>query len=255
VAAKTLFLTNTALSTIYQEISETSPGAEATTSPVTGWVVAKTAPTVYSEFRTRTERAANTFSGTVVPDGSIDTTNGDCWRTTNAYTGTFAANNWVFTARVRATSAESGADGRCRFRLFRSANADGTSATEITSGTAVGSGVTDLLTSVSQDSAVTVALGAVTLANEYLFVQVAWEIQGASGSSTADVNVRIGTSSTPRPPTRRSSGASPAKTLVPPLVPSHAATSVANVPMWFAVAAAACSAAKISVKSVKASAG
>ena len=65
--------------------------------------------------------------------------------------------------------------GRARTRLWRSANADGTSATELTQGTMVGSTVEGLSTTVAQSSSASTQIGAFSLANEYLFAQTAWE--------------------------------------------------------------------------------
>jgi hypothetical protein len=46
---------------------------------------------------------------------------------------------------------------------------------EITAGTMVGSLVTNLSTTVAQSSSASTQIGAFSLANEYLFMQVAWE--------------------------------------------------------------------------------
>jgi hypothetical protein len=189
----TWFATNTLVSN-HQELNETSPGANATSSPATGWTVGTTAPTVYSEFDGGTKQANGTFSGTARPDGSINTA-GDCLRTSTAYTGSFASANWTLTFSVIGVTNSGAQDGRARFRLFRSVNADGSSATEITGAAQVGSTVTNLSTT-QQDSSVTFNPGAFSLSNEYLFVQVGWEITGAGGMSTTDVVMRIGTTAT-----------------------------------------------------------
>ena len=58
---------------------------------------------------------------------------------------------------------------------WRSANADGTSATEVTAGTMIGTTVTNVTTTVAQSSSASTQVGAFSLANEYLFWQLAWE--------------------------------------------------------------------------------
>jgi hypothetical protein len=65
--------------------------------------------------------------------------------------------------------------GRGRFRLWASSNADGSSARELTQGIMVGSIVTELNTSVAQTSSASTQMSAVTLTNEFLFQQQAWE--------------------------------------------------------------------------------
>lgn len=193
MAALTFYATNTLVSN-HQEMSTTSPGANATSSPAVGWTVGTTAPTVYSEFDGGTKQASGTFSATVRPDGSINTA-GDCLRSTSTLTGTFSSANWTITFSVIGVTQSGAQDGRARFRLFRSANADGSSAAEITAGVQIGSTITNLSTT-QQDSAVTFNPGSFSLTNEYLFVQVGWEITGAGGMSTTDVVMRIGSTAT-----------------------------------------------------------
>src|SRR5678810_1195439 len=75
-----------------------------------GWVVG-TGSTNHSELFANTERASSTFTGTTVPDGSIDTTNKDCFRSPLALTGSFASANWVFQFAVRSPTQGGAADG------------------------------------------------------------------------------------------------------------------------------------------------
>ena len=192
MAAITWYLTNSAAS-VHSDMSETDPGTEAFRSPVTGWVVS-TGSTNRSEWFNDIERAASTFVGTTVPDGSIDTTNGDCWRSTNTYSGDFASANWVLSFCCRANTNGGTQDGLIYCRLFRSANADGSSATEITAAAQAGTAITDLNTT-TQTSTVTFNPGAFTVTGEYIFLQLAWERTGAGGMTTSDVNARIGNAS------------------------------------------------------------
>lgn len=197
MVTKTFYMTNSLLSTIYQEISETSPGADAYASPATGWVVSTTAASNYSAFRAGVERAATTFNSTVIPTAnSLDTTNGDALRTTSPLDGQFASANWTLNFVVRAQTNASGQDGRVRIRMYRSQNADGTNFTEITSAVQIGATLTNIDTASDWNSSITFNPGAIDLSNEYLFIQIAWEIIGAATMTTADVNFRIGTNST-----------------------------------------------------------
>lgn len=191
---KTWFATNTTLSP-QQEMSETSPGSDATSSPNTGWVVS-TGATLHSEFRAAIERASSTFVDTVPPDGTIQTTLGDCLRSTNQYTGDFASADWNVHFAVIAVTNGGSQDGRMRCRLFRGANADGSGATEITAAQQQGGLVTNLTTSTQQVSTATFNPGAFSVSNEYVFVQLAWQRTGAGGMTSADVIMRIGDTAT-----------------------------------------------------------
>lgn len=193
MAALTLYATNNLVS-VHQELSATSPGANATSSPNVGWTVG-TGSTNRAAFQAGTEVASTAFVNTTPPDGSIDTTNGDCLRSSIAYTGSFTSANWTISFTVIGVTQSGAQDGRAYFRLFRSANADGSSATEITGAAQQGSLVTNLSTT-QQTSSVTFNPGAFSLTNEYLFVQVAWERTGAGGMTTTDVIMRVGTTAT-----------------------------------------------------------
>lgn len=188
------YLTNNSVS-VGSDLSETDPGAEAYRSAVTGWIVSIIAAGNYSSYFNDVERAAATFGATAQPDGSLDTSNGDFWTSPTALTGSFAATDWTIYAAVRAQTRASGQDGRVRARIFRGVNQDGTGATEITSAATDGTTVTDLLTTVTQVSTVTVNPGAFSVSNEYIFIQLAWEITGDATFATADVNFRIGNGS------------------------------------------------------------
>jgi hypothetical protein len=193
VAALTFFMTSSLVS-VHQEMSETDPGTEAYASPVTGWIVS-TGTTNRSHLAAQVEQAAATFVDTAPPDGSIDTTTGDCLRSTLAYTGDFADANWVLSLCVRANTNGGTQDGLGYCRLFRGANADGSSATEITAAAQASTAVDNLTTSATLTGTVTFNPGAFSVAGEYLFLQLAWGRTGAGGMTSADVNFRVGNAS------------------------------------------------------------
>ena len=196
MAAKTWYATNNLAGTAHQEMSETDPGTEATSSPQTGWVVG-TGATNHASFDAQSNVAAASFTATTQPDGTPVTTAGagDCLRSTTTYSGSFAAASWQVHFCVRGVTQAGTQDGRIRFRLLRGANADGSGATEITAAQQQGSLVSNLLTSATQDSNLTFSPGAFSVTNEYIFVQLAWERTGAGGHSTTDVAMRIGNAS------------------------------------------------------------
>jgi len=158
-----------------------------------GWVVAS-GSTNHSEYAVGVERAASTFTGTDVPNGTLNTSLFDAFRTTNAYTGNFASANWSFIFSVQATTNGGAQDGRIRFRLIK-ADADGSNATEITSGQQQASLVSDVATTGTFESSLTFNPGAFSLANQYLFVQIAWERTGAGGMVNSDINWILGSDS------------------------------------------------------------
>lgn len=147
----------------------------AASTSTTGWIQGATIPTRYSRQSFRQEKASATFAATAEPSGSPLGLAQDCWRISAASTGNFSAGTWYSSVSVIAVTSGGFIDGRARFRLWRAANADGTTATEITAGTMVGSRITDLSTTVAQSSSASTQIGAFSLANEYLFLQVAWE--------------------------------------------------------------------------------
>lgn len=192
MATKTFYLRNVPLDgweTIIDGVTQT-----AATLPV-GWTVS-TGATLHSELEANVERAASTFVGTTVPDGSLDTTLKDAFRSVDPLTGSFASGNWTFNFVVRAVTNGGAQDGRVRFRLLKGPNANGTGATEITAAQQSASIVSNVSTSADFGSTLTLNPGAITFNNEYLFVQVAWERTGAGGMTTADILFRTGSSST-----------------------------------------------------------
>jgi hypothetical protein len=80
-------------------------------------------------------------------------------------------------------------------RIFRGPNQDGTGATEVTASATAGGATTNLATTATQTSAVSINPGAFSVRNEYIFIQLAWGRTGAGGMSTDDVNIRIGNAS------------------------------------------------------------
>lgn len=77
-------------------------------------------------------------------------------------------------------------------RLWRSRFPDGALAHEITGSIQLGTGITNLTTGLQQISTITLSLSPFILAREFLFFQVAWEIQGAGGNINRDVLIRSG---------------------------------------------------------------
>jgi hypothetical protein len=121
-------------------------------------------------------RATTAFSGTAQPSGGPDNTLKDCWRSDKKLTVDIPSGTWTIPVPfIASAEGQEGAGCRVRVRLWRSANADGSTPTEITSGASVGSTVTNLQSEAASISTVTVALGALSWTAQYLFLQVALE--------------------------------------------------------------------------------
>lgn len=172
VSASTWHFTNTAAGDGWPilQLEGTAP-SDATIG--TGWDVTGVATGQYARMAYGVIRDPSTFGGTAQPSGGPDSSLKDAWRTSTAISGTMPAGTATFRLPLVAVSG-TGANVRVRFRLWRSANADGSSPTEITGGAAVGATLT--VSGTAQVSDVSVALGAVTLTAEYLFAQVALEV-------------------------------------------------------------------------------
>lgn len=150
----------------------TAPTASTST---TGWTVGATAVNQYSRVTYNSEIASAGFTSTAQPSGIPVNLGEDCYRLSGVTTGQFSAGTWYSSLSVLAVSSGGIQHGRGRFRVWRSANADGTSGTELTQGTMIGSQVTELNTSVAQSSSASTLIGASNLTNEFLFYQAAWE--------------------------------------------------------------------------------
>lgn len=165
----------------------TVPAASTST---TGWTVGTVASGNYSRQSYNNEVASAGFGATVQPASAPVNLGQDCWRY-GPSTGTFSSDTWYSTLSVIGVTSGGDQDGRARFRLWRSNNADGTVATDLM-GTRIGSLVTNVSTTVAQSSAASMFIPVFKLTSEYLFYQVAWEITGAGAAADRDILVRYG---------------------------------------------------------------
>lgn len=170
--------------------------ADQTAASGDGWKVAKTTSGNSAEYQAGQAANISFTSQTTTPKPASFVTGSpaNALKIPTALTGVFSSGSWVFTFAVRAGVASSQA-GRMRMRVFKSANANGSGATELTGSTQVGTTSAALSTSADVTTVVTWSPGTtITLNNEYLFFVIAWEITTASGSNTANVLIRTGQS-------------------------------------------------------------
>ncbi len=168
-----------------------TPPTAATTG--TGWGVDNHTPTKYASMSALAERIPGSFVTAPKPDAPPNNTLGDCWRSESPLTGLIVPGTWTFHFPVIAVTAGAGQDGRVRVRVWKGASATGSDAVELTGTTLLGALVTNLTTTTEQDSWCTWTPTAdIVMNNDYLFVQVAWEITGQATDLNADVLFRVG---------------------------------------------------------------
>jgi hypothetical protein len=145
------------------------------------WQCGTAAANTYCKYRRAFNQPQSSFGTVVQPDGNLDNVTGDCLRTQNAYTGQFASGTWTFTFGIRATVNPVGPAVALRIRLFRSSDAAGANTTEITTATQQSGNVPANNTG-DQSATISFNPGAFTLANEYLFVELAMIVATASSN-------------------------------------------------------------------------
>ena len=163
----------------------TSPGAEKTSN--TGWTVGTNTPVKYKLMEVNAKRSASGWTATVLPSEAPIAT--DTLISTSALTGSFAAENWSLTLKAISVTTGSTGDGTARLKLYRTANKS--AFTELTSGTSL-SEVVNLTPLEAQSMMGNLAPGAFELKNEFLAMQIAWQITGAATLATDDVLFREG---------------------------------------------------------------
>src|SRR4051794_16279617 len=172
-------------------------GDQAAATRGDGGTGAKIAAANSAEFDAATKQLSTAFtlqSSTPKPASFLTGATANAFKTPAALSARFEATPWALTFAVRATVASAQA-GRVRLRVFKSANASGASASEVTGATQVGTTSAALSTTADVTSVVTWSPGAFALSQEFLFFVVAWEITTASGSNTGDVQLRTGQAS------------------------------------------------------------
>lgn len=167
--------------------------APTASTSTTGWTVGTTVAARQSRLSYNNKVAATNFTATAQPSGAPTNTAQDSYRISGATTGVFSAGTWYSSLSVMAVTSNS-STGAAIFRLWRSANPDGTVATEITASRMTGAttAVTPLSTTVAQSSSASTQIASFSLNNEFLFMECGWATVTASVNAGSDVLVRIG---------------------------------------------------------------
>lgn len=163
--------------------------APATANFAGGWGVGALTPTKYADADRGTDVARTQTDATygwiaTAPTSPLNSTRGNAWRTPTTLNGSFPSANWTYSFVMRAATGTA-QRGAMRVRLWRSANADGSGATEITAGAAETGITTNATTTNTTAITATVNPGAFSLANEYLFFQLAWKITTTGSGNTS----------------------------------------------------------------------
>ena len=181
--ASTMYLTSTVLTASARySLSYTAP---ASANSSFGWVVDSKAAPNFSPFRPATLQAANTF---VTTEPTAFSTYG--FRSPAVMMGTFSDANWVLTVKVRSGATYYAQTGTVRFRLWRSTDATGASATQVTPGWQASSTISFTAAAQEQTATVTWTPGAtVALTREYLFLELEWSADNSGGNASAEVRL------------------------------------------------------------------
>jgi hypothetical protein len=188
MAALTIYLKNsTAAGSSHGslQVGGSAPGVAFTS---TGWNMGTLAANNYGTQIYNTLLITGNMGVGVRPLSSLSTTGG--WRSENKLLGTFANANWTVALAFQRSGTAATAQIAARWNFFRSANADGSSATQIWAAQQ-GSSISVTAESIST---LTANPGAITLNNEYLIIQVAIRTIVAGSDSTANAYIRVGNS-------------------------------------------------------------
>lgn len=160
----------------------------------TGWVPGVTAATTPYRAMDSQAKPSTGWTATVLPAAATvpDNTAGDSW-VLGPFNGSFVSGNWTFTfGMIGVTRVGDTGTGAVAFRVMRGTNVTGAGSTEVTTAQQVSSTGNVMGATVSVTA--TWAAPAMTLSNEYLFVEVAFKIVAAGQNSTTDTVFRAGTS-------------------------------------------------------------
>jgi len=173
----TYYLSDDDLIALQYELLKTT--APSTLDEAQGWTVDKKTA-LASPYKPETIQPATTFVSEPSVFGALG------YRTQSPLTGSFASGNWFLSFKVKC-NAYYVQRGRVKFRLWRSTNADGSGATQITSGWNLSNEITFSSPNSYNTGSAGASLGIVTLTNEYLFLEIEWYATVSGGNNSAAV--------------------------------------------------------------------
>lgn len=200
MATKTLYLIDTRVASGTINHFNVQEGGTAPTdaafTAATGWEANSRAAGNSALLASNTEIPRNfvtapDWTTTLQPAQAPNATRGDSWRA-GPYTGTFAATAWALSVVVRSNSAAFQGRIRFRWRVWKSGNADGSGATQLTAAQIVSAATSTIMSLAANNAPLSASWspGAISLNNEYLFFQLGIEITQAGTANTQDVHLR-----------------------------------------------------------------
>jgi hypothetical protein len=166
-------------------LDEIAPGSSQTFD--TGWVVNNVANDYSSYMSATYERPATNFSPDAKPIGLPNNSAGDCFRTSALY-GTFEEDFWDVTIVMASVTAEGPGNGKLRYRFHKGADPTGANSSPI--GSTFESSVAFFNDFTPTILYKVLNLPKFSLNNEYLFLQVAYEVKVMGSQSSMDAHLR-----------------------------------------------------------------
>lgn len=194
MAAKTLYFKNAVAGTSSHGSLQDGGTAPTAATSGTGWNQGLHAigDMCMLKFGTEVATGSALWSAIAKPAGAPGAD--DCYRSENAWTGTFANTNWDAALILRAVTSNAGQRGRARIRFWKGSAGDGSNAVEMTSGTAILSTTGNISNTADQTSS-NAAIGVPNnrvFENEFLFAQLAWEVTQVASNANGDADIRVG---------------------------------------------------------------
>lgn len=201
MAAKTFYFKDAVPTgaTLHRSLQDGGTAPTAATTG-TGWIAGTNAAgqSCLQNGGSKVTRLDAQWGTTLQPVSNPSLTLGDCWRTENPIRGVFANTDWTLNFRVVSGIAAYTGRFKLAFRLWKSTDPNGASATEITSARITSAATTaDLSTVTVTAIPITYTPGStITLVGEYLFISVGIEITSAGGANTQDMQFRVSSGAT-----------------------------------------------------------
>lgn len=161
--------------------------APTTTVTNTEWTLSSTTATAQIGERSVMIFQVTRSVGTFAAGNDADTPpfNGTAWRSA-LLTRTIPAGDWDLRMRLRSSGAQGAPSVRGRWRVFKGTDTtDGAGATELTSGTILGSETGQTAAGSNGDTIATWAAPDITLDNEFLIVSFALEARANNGTTNS----------------------------------------------------------------------
>lgn len=160
-----------------------------------GWQTPNTlSPTKYCLMAANLIQASGNFVSTE-PSSAPDNSLGDCFRSEDKLTVSWSSANWASVLSAIAQAAGGSQDVSLRYQLWKGSAADGSDATTLFSSTFQDAGsFVNLATGSPATQSANVLPSAISLSDEYLFMQIVLRLDGSGSGATNDAFLYGGSS-------------------------------------------------------------